>query len=377
MLEKINIKKGNPPIGTGFKLKGLKKFNIIVGKNNSGKTRFFNSVYEQYKNDNNVQVVYIQANQINPEDIRFRSGVVDISFIDMLLTLFGDAIQLGNPKVVRGEIKGFIKEVEEKFRAVCGKSDCGLKIPLEQNFDKGEIIRSMVKPITTDLQSEDGTLIKLGDVGQGYQRLFIASLFQTYADKQKDTDQNILILFDEPELFLHPELKRSVNASLKRIASLPNHQVIISTHDPYFLWSNMNDEDTALYSFEIDDDGETEVVTESVGFGVEDEMLHISLFSKMVKEMERAGMQCTLGDNMRITSDSLVALDEGYGFEKKTYTFNGQGHEVILPIYVRNKIHHSENTDNLDYTQEELVQSIRDLNHLLGLLYKNPKSPPS
>lgn len=377
-LEEINIEKENPPISSGFKLEGLKKLNVIVGENNTGKTRFFSSIDKQHENDDNVRVVYIRANEVNPEDDYYKSSSAATSLVKMLSALFGDTLRLYGSKKVEEGVKGFVQEIEEKFGKMCGENDgndCGLKVITERGLNKEEAIKSMIKSITTSWQDGEGNPIKLSDIGQGYQRMFIASLLQVYADKQVKANQNILILFEEPELFLHPKLKRSVNASLKRIASLPNHQVIISTHDPYFLWSNMDDEDTALYSFVIGGDGKTALGTGGVGFGVEDEMLHISLFSKMAKEMKVRKMQCTLGGNMRITSDSLVDFskkyDKKYKFRTKTYTFKGQDYEVILPIYIRNKIHHPENDDN-QYTQDELAQSIKDLNHLLGLLYDMP-----
>ena len=386
-LEEINIEKENPPISSGFKLEGLKNLNVIVGENNTGKTRFFNSVEEKYKSDASVRVVYIRANEVNPEDDYYKTSSATTSLVKMLSALFGDTLRLYGSKKVEKSVNGFVQEIEERFRKMCGENDendCGLKVITEKGLNKEEAIRSMVKSITTSWQDEQGEPIKLGNIGQGYQRMFIAALLQAYADKQARADQNILILFEEPELFLHPKLKRSVNASLKQIASLPNHQVIISTHDPYFLWSNMGDEGTALYSFVAGDDGKTALGTGGVGFGVEDEMLHISLFARVSKEMARVGIRCARGggerNNMETTSESLVDLgkkhDKKYKFATKTYTFKGKDYKVILPMYIRNKIHHPENTDNPDYTEAELIQSIKDLNHLLGLLYDMPTKQP-
>ena len=369
-LDEINIEKENPPISSGFKLEGLKKFNVIVGENNTGKTRFFNSVDKQYENNDNVRVVYIRASEVNPEDKHYKSSTASTSLIKTLSMFFEDDIRLQGPRSIKKSIDDFVESVNKKFKEMCGKGAYGLV--LGQDINKEEMIKSIVSSIVTDQQDGKGEPIKLGDIGQGYQRMLIASLLQVYADKQRGANQNILILFEEPELFLHPKLKRSVNASLKRIASLDNHQVIISTHDPYFLWSNMSDEDTALYSFKIGNDGKTKVSTVDVGFGVEDEMLHLSLFSKVIKEVGSKKRRCGLGgksgDSMQTTSEYLANLDKGYGFKKKTYKLNGKDYTVILPIYIRNKICHPENTDNLDYTSEDLVQSIKDLNHLLGLL---------
>ena len=372
MLNEINISKKNLPIDSGFKLEELRNLNVIVGKNNSGKTRFFESVNELYKKDNNILVVYIRANEVNPEDDYYKSSTTTSSLVEILSGLFGEEVKLDESTGVRSNLNSFIQEASNKFQEMCNRNDCGLNINLEDQLNTKEIIKSMIKSVTTDLQDDGGKPIALGDMGQGYQRMFIASLLQVYADRTASTDQNTLILFEEPELFLHPELKRDINKSLKIISSRKNHQVIISTHDPYFLWSNMNDENTQSYSFEIDENGKTKVSTEKVGLGVEDEMLHICLFSRIIEKIKEKNLNHSLGskngDNMEDTSKLLKDFDKKHTFIEKKYKYNEKDYEVILPIYIRNKIHHPENSDNSDYTSKELENSIRDMNHLLALL---------
>lgn len=252
-----------------------------------------------------------------------------------------------------------------------GQNDCRLNVEQTGKLNKAEIIKSLISSVSTDLKDADGKPINLERMGQGYQRMFIASLLQSYVDKKFDGEgeKEVLMLFEEPELFLHPELKRNVNKSLKKIACLDNHQVIISTHDPYFLWSNMDNEDTALYSFEIDKDGKTAVSTENIGLGVEDEMLHISLFSKLIKKMKGENMPCGLGmGNMEKASNTLIEkIPNGEGpLRKEEYKYNKKSYKVILPIYIRNAMHHPENPENV-YTPEDLAESIKDLNRLLSL----------
>ena len=372
IIEEIKIEKKNLPIDTGFTLEELKELNVIVGKNNSGKTKCFKSIEEKYKNDTDWRVVYIPANEVKPEDDYYKSGVTT-TLVKILSALFGGSISLSNHKGVTKKIKGFFQNVNEKFTEMCNNEDgCGVQIDLKSDLNKGEIIKSMIESITTNLKDENKKPIKMSDIGQGYQRMFIAALLQVYAEKEISGNRKILILFEEPELFLHPEMKRNLNKSLKKIASKENHQVIISTHDPYFLWSNMDDEDTQTYSFKTNKDGKTEVGREKeVGFGVEDEMLHISLFSKMIELMEQQSMKHGLGskkgDTMEDTSNFLANHCSGHNFTPKTYQYNNKSYAVILPIYIRNKIHHPEN-QSPDYTPEEMTKSIRDLNYILTKL---------
>lgn len=370
VLNKIEIKKANPPIESGFQLDELKDLNIVVGKNNSGKTRFFESIEKKYEQEA-LTVVYIPANQVNPQDDYFKTSSASSALIAILALLLEDDISLSNHKDVEKKIEGVFNLACQKFEEMTGQSDCGLNVEQTGKLNKAEIIKSLIKSVSTNLKDADGKLIKLERMGQGYQRMFIASLLQSHADKRSDgkDGKEVLILFEEPELFLHPELKRDVNKSLKKISRLDNHQIIISTHDPYFLWSNMDDEGTALYSFEVGEDRKTTVSAKNVGLGVEDEMLHISLFSKLIEKMKDENMPCGLGiSDMKKTSDALIKkIPHGGDLpEKKKYTYDGKSHEVILPIYIRNAIHHPENTANV-YTSEELAESIKDLNRLLSL----------
>jgi len=50
-----------------------------------------------------------------------------------------------------------------------------------------------------------------------------------------------LILFEEPEAFLHPAQQEILNLSLREIASSENQQVLVSTHSTHFVSKNIDD----------------------------------------------------------------------------------------------------------------------------------------
>jgi len=86
--------------------------------------------------------------------------------------------------------------------------------------------------------------------GSGFQRHFIYSLIsigprylsKKNTKKTKDFSPDLtLILFEEPEAFLHPPQQDVLSASLRSMASNPSRQVICSTHSSHFVSRNMMD----------------------------------------------------------------------------------------------------------------------------------------
>ncbi len=80
--------------------------------------------------------------------------------------------------------------------------------------------------------------------GQGFQRQLIYRLFRVSAAystsrpsaKKKDFSPDLtLLLFEEPEAFLHPPQQSQLDRDLRKIGSEDGRQVLISTHSPQFV----------------------------------------------------------------------------------------------------------------------------------------------
>jgi predicted ATP-dependent endonuclease of OLD family len=98
----------------------------------------------------------------------------------------------------------------------------------------------------------DGSLSK-ENVGEGVKRTLIFSLLRTLADLQQgrlsvttDEDEDksksppLLILFEEAELYLYPQLQKQLLSALSKITDSQN-QVILSTHSPVLIDHTMLD----------------------------------------------------------------------------------------------------------------------------------------
>jgi len=106
---------------------------------------------------------------------------------------------------------------------------------------------------TTSLVDEylDNEPVDVQYVGQGLQRYLIYALIkvattlpnngQERQPKDHQFAPNLtLILFEEPEAFLHPLQQETLNRNLCQLAQEENQQVLISTHSPHFVSKNIN-----------------------------------------------------------------------------------------------------------------------------------------
>ncbi len=108
---------------------------------------------------------------------------------------------------------------------------CNLKIELGQPQ-----IEDVVFPSPT-LFANDGYYSDLSHKGHGVQRLAIFSLLRTFHtyDLSSGTEKTSFILgIEEPEIYLHPPVKRSVYRLLRELSDSKG-QVLYSTHDNHFL----------------------------------------------------------------------------------------------------------------------------------------------
>jgi predicted ATP-dependent endonuclease of OLD family len=125
--------------------------------------------------------------------------------------------------------------------------------PWQTNFNlrfttpsTAEIIKSMLEWAVRDNYHEKVQSIEY--FGSGFQRHFIYSLIQLGAKyvpqksskKTKDFTPSLnLVLFEEPEAFLHPPQQNDLSRSLIKMSEAKNWQVVCSTHSAHFVSKNV------------------------------------------------------------------------------------------------------------------------------------------
>jgi len=133
------------------------------------------------------------------------------------------------------------KDIDENIKS------WGIEFGMEiKQLPAQEIVKSLFSYYLMDKTLEKGVEINL--VGDGLQRYLIyiliklSSKYVKKADKGKNSIFNNfnLLLFEEPEVFLHLSQQVELNNSLAKLAN-ENNQILISTHSPVFVSKNIDD----------------------------------------------------------------------------------------------------------------------------------------
>lgn len=110
-----------------------------------------------------------------------------------------------------------------------------------------DIIKNLISHYAIDKNLDKEIDVKY--LGQGLQRHLIYTLLKlssqytekkTY-EKKEFSPELTLILFEEPEAFLHPGQQEFLNTSLKSLSSEEGQQIIVATHSPIFVSKNIED----------------------------------------------------------------------------------------------------------------------------------------
>ncbi|MGU2008102.1 ATP-dependent nuclease [Pseudomonas aeruginosa] len=135
---------------------------------------------------------------------------------------------------------GFLSEISRPLNTAI--SSWSIKIDLSVNSVAPEdISKSLVKFAFVDSSLGD-VGFDLERYGHGFQRSVIYELIRlapTFKDEKKADKKEFnpsfnLVLFEEPEAFLHPSQQESMAFHLRRLGAEEGQQVIITTHSPTF-----------------------------------------------------------------------------------------------------------------------------------------------
>jgi predicted ATP-dependent endonuclease of OLD family len=155
------------------------------------------------------------------------------------LNSFGDSYR----KESTGEgtsIETLIRDINTEIQGWGVEFDINLK-PIRPE----DIVKNL-----TDYSFSDSSLdqdIDLAYYGQGLQRHLIYTIVRLSAKygstgtaRKSQTQQPLtLILFEEPEAFLHPSQQKNLHRDLTTIAKAQNHQILATSHSPQFVSKNI------------------------------------------------------------------------------------------------------------------------------------------
>lgn len=140
----------------------------------------------------------------------------------------------------RGE-EGFLAKISTPINDAI--ADWGVEFNLSVNaVSTDDITKSLIKHSFADAMLGD-TGIALDRYGHGFQRSFLYELIRlapkfsdTKASAKKEFDPDLtMILFEEPEAFLHPAQQENMAFYLRALGTGDRQQVIITSHSPIFV----------------------------------------------------------------------------------------------------------------------------------------------
>jgi len=219
----------------------LAKYTIFAGENNSGKSNLIKAIrkHDDFKSYNQI---FVPAKNIQPQDEEAKATTVSTDFFKLLKLIMKPIFN--KEEMLNGLLKGFnnsegkkefINAVNETLKNFGVENhEFDVKISKEE-FEESLIIKK-TKGIVKDLYKTEVTEVDLENIGMGTQRLIVAALIRYYEEKKINEDEKVLIIFEEPEVYLHPKFKKGLYESLLRLsAERENTMVLITTHDPYFI----------------------------------------------------------------------------------------------------------------------------------------------
>ena len=162
--------------------------------------------------------------------------------LEVLRTAFSDFNE-----VARGE-DGFLTQMQEPINRALKSWGISLDIRIAP-IDANEIGKNLIHPAFVD-----GVVSKerqdIDHFGSGFQRTVIyelikaASLLQDVkldSGKKEFQPNLMLLLFEEPEAFLHPAQQEQMAINLRKVARQSDAQVFITSHSPIFVGKMMSE----------------------------------------------------------------------------------------------------------------------------------------
>lgn len=199
----------------------------------------------------------------------------------------------------------------------------GLRINPIQPTD---IVKSLLSHYIEDKNLTDKE-IDINSFGQGLQRHLIYTLIKLSAkyvekkeEKRKDFSPDFaLILFEEPEAFLHPSQQEQLNVSLNSLSNELEQQILITTHSPIFVSKNVSELKSIVKV--------KKPKAESITFQLSDKDINdlldenISLFKVFSKLLSDPLTEATLKNKIRNGNYGEENLDEEKKLEEETMKY--------------------------------------------------------
>lgn len=181
------------------------------------------------------------------------------------LSIF-ETVRLMEYKMMSVNIHEFTDKLNHHFHQNGSGSQ---EIKLEVNFSPESLFS-----IETKVYNKDrGTMGEISTLSEGLRSIYALSLLETYAEDENTIP--CIIMMEDPEIFLHPQLQKVASEILYRLSK--KNQVIFSTHSPnmIFNFSQKQIKQVILnesYYTTIKEDNDIDEILDDLGYTANDLM---------------------------------------------------------------------------------------------------------
>ena len=235
---------------------GLKNINILLGKNGAGKSRFLRSIDEHVSNNDEYFIRYISPERAGV--FKRNGGVMTNMENDPnWLVSVRRMNQADNFKAASANL---LREVETAYLRKM-QDDPEIRLDHTRNFrtERLDSINRLLANLTicqegSDFvfRNNDGEAIQPDNISSGEsESVALAVEMMYFFDNLKDGKFNLLLL-DEPDVHLHPDLQARLATFLINLIdsldtlSRENVAVILATHSTPFICALSQSENTAI-----------------------------------------------------------------------------------------------------------------------------------
>lgn len=304
------------------------------------------------KRFNETDILFLDKNRI----FQVKSGSFNNTRFDRLMSDFNtqyvkslikeeisDLNEDLNQKIKLGKIKNeFLENAINEFENMSGKR---VKLDFINNYEPFSNASFIIR-------ENENIQVPLSSIGSGYEMIF-SLLYSYYLSKQNG--KKIIIIIDEPELHLHPNVQKKFVDFLLKISI--DSQVILSSHSPILvkqLLYNSNIRTIIINNdktVSIIDDFKLSYLSSNeinfLAFGLATEEYHNELYEELKINNFPGGINIKDFD-----LNFFVKIEN----ETTNYPWKGKPNEVTLHTFIRNQIHHRSENGEPDY--DELKRSI-------------------
>lgn len=281
---------------------------------------------------NELDVLYLDKNRL----YQTRSGTYNDTRFDRIMDDFNfqyfnkhatvENLNTGLNEKIKKELSNKnLEDAINKFKEISGHS---LKLDFIDNY-------LPFKKATLVVETSSNMQIDLASLGSGYEMIF-SLIYSFYMSKQ--SGKKLIILIDEPELHLHPNLQEKFVDFILEISK--ESQVILTTHSPLLIKQLAYNKDVKNIVLKKDneikefDERKLSYIssneTNYLAFDLATEEYHNELYEALMEQYS------TTTKIKRFDNEFFIQQKK----EERKYPWEKDPNQVSIHTFVRNQIHH-------------------------------------